>query len=274
MNWLLIGLSVTTLLALAMVLTYVLGWASQAFYVEPDPRVEAILEELPGINCGGCGCVGCGEFAEAVAAGEAPVDRCVVGGPRCAAAVAQIMGVTLEESLPLRPVIHCRADHGMRLLRQPYRGEKSCVAGHQVSDIQGCTYGCLGFGDCVRACNFDALQVVNGLAVIDYAKCTSCGACAKACPRKIIAMTPFAADEILVVACANREGAKDVKKKCTTGCTACRICEKMSQNLFTVDDQLSSIDYDAYTTEEAEQALSKEKQCPRNLIVYQGKRLG
>ena len=154
-----IGLSAATMLVMAIVLSYILGWANKAFHVEVDPKVEAINEALPAANCGGCGYVGCGEYAEAVAAGEVPVNKCTVGGESCAAELAEIMGVEVTESYPYRPVVHCGARLDDRLQRSQYIGEQRCAPANLVTGIQGCTYGCLGFGDCYRACNFDAIEM-------------------------------------------------------------------------------------------------------------------
>ena len=57
-----------------------LGIAGKKFAVEVDEREEAILEVLPGNNCGGCGYAGCSGLAAAIAKGEAPVNQCPVGG--------------------------------------------------------------------------------------------------------------------------------------------------------------------------------------------------
>ncbi|HHI67791.1 MAG TPA: RnfABCDGE type electron transport complex subunit B, partial [Planctomycetes bacterium] len=160
-----------TMLVLAVAMALVLGWANRAFHVETDPRVEAAEGALPGANCGGCGYVGCSEYAEAVVLGGAPVDLCPVGGASTAGKLAEIMGVGLEEKVPERPVVHCNARLEDRLGRHPYQGEESCAAANMVAGVQGCAYGCLGFGDCVEACSFEAVRVVEGLAEIDYEKC-------------------------------------------------------------------------------------------------------
>lgn len=270
MTWVSISLSAGTLLGMAVVLTYILGWANKAFHVETDPRVDAILDALPGANCGGCGFVGCGEYAEAVVLGEAPVDRCTVGGAACAAAVADIMGVEVSESIPYRPIVHCGAGYEERLLRHPYRGEARCQAANLVTDVQGCIYGCLGFGDCTRACGFDAIHIEAGLATVDYDKCVGCGACASVCPRNIISMVPFKQEQMLAVVCSNKDAGKEVKRVCTVGCLACKACERLS-DLFKVEDNLSSIDYDAYTPEKLEDALKACKKCTRNRLVFVGK---
>jgi len=267
MAYLTVILAGATMLVLAVFMAWVLGWANRAFHVQADPRVEQVNAALPGANCGGCGYVGCNEYAEAVVAGEASPDRCTVGGVRCAAAVAKILGVDLAPSWPLRPVVHCAADYDARLKRAAYTGEPTCGAANLVAGVQGCTYGCLGFGDCVAVCRFDAIGMVDGLAVVDYAKCTGCGACEQACPRHIISMIPFKADRVLVVACSSQDPPKIVRENCTVGCIGCGACARLS-DLFKMDGSLARVDYDRYDpAADFEPLLAK---CPREAMLFVG----
>ncbi|WP_419656889.1 RnfABCDGE type electron transport complex subunit B [Desulfosarcina variabilis] len=270
MSWVIIGLAASTMLGMALVLSFVLGWANRAFHVEVDPRVDAAIDVLPGANCGGCGYVGCGEYAEAIVQDGAPINKCTVGGESCMKALADVMGVEATASFPWRPVVHCGAHTKDRLGRNPYHGEKRCSTANLVTDIQGCTYGCLGFGDCTRACNFDAIHVEDGLARVDYEKCVGCGACANACPRNIITMAPFKSEQLLVVECSNKDAGKDVKTVCNVGCLGCKACERAS-DMFCIENNLSCIDYDNYTIENLKTGLTAAKKCPRHRLVFVGK---
>jgi electron transport complex protein RnfB len=268
-------LTATTILLAAGVLAllsvataYILGWANEQFYVEVDPKVVLISAALPGANCGGCGFVGCGEYAEAVASGEAPVTLCAPGGVSCTGSLAEIMGVEVSAALPYRAVVHCSATWDERLGRTDYQGEPTCAAANLVGGYQGCTYGCLGLDDCVRACEYDAIHVVNGLAKVDYNNCIGCRACASACPRNIISMVPFKAERMMIVACSNQDFGNDVKSVCKTGCIGCKACT-LKNELLHMEGNLPIIDYDAYDPDyEFEPILDK---CRMESLFFIGK---
>ena len=269
MTWVTVSLAAMTMVGMAALMSFILGWASKAFHVELDPRVEAVIDALPGTNCGGCGNAGCSDYAEAVVAGKAAVNGCNVGGASCATALAEVMGVEAEEVVPRRPVVHCGARYDDRLGRHEYRGEKRCVTANLVADIQGCTYGCVGLGDCVEVCEYDAIDVVEGLAIVDYEKCIGDGACAKICPRKIITMEPFRSERMLSVACSNRDSGRDVKAVCKAGCIACKMCAR-SCSLFKMDENLAVLDYEHYTTDTLECRKQAQEKCPTNIIISVG----
>jgi electron transport complex protein RnfB len=264
--------SVGLMLLLALGAAYVLGWANVFFHVPVDPKAEACLAVLPGANCGGCGYVGCAEYAAAVATGKVEVTLCVPGGESCAHKLAAITGVSVVQTFPYRPVVHCAATYPDRLQRKPYRGEPTCNAANLIAGVQGCTYGCLGLSDCIRACNYDAIHVVNGLATVDYTKCVGCKACAKACPRNLITMVPFKAERMLVIACSNQDAGQAVKEVCTVGCIGCKACAKVNPELFAMKGNLPAFNYDKYDPEKSKPDLAAlVDRCPRRSLVYVGK---
>ncbi len=257
-------------MVLAVGAGYVLGWANRAFHVEVDPRVEAVLNALPGANCGGCGYIGCAPYAEAVAEQGEAVDKCPVGGEDVARMLAEIMGIDIKPSWPKRPAVHCRATTEQRLGRNAYAGEPSCSAANGVAGIQGCTYGCLGLGDCVHACAFDAIHIKDGVAVIDYEACTGCGACARVCPRNIISMVPFKAKQMLIIACSNLDFGKEVKNVCKVGCIGCKACSKRSPLFDFSHGALPRIDYEAYDPDALDDVGTAVDKCPMKGLVYVG----
>ncbi len=265
-----LAIAAGTMLVMAVILSFVLGWANKKFKVEVDPKIESVLEVLPGVNCGGCGYLGCSDYAVAVVTDNDPVNKCTVGGEACAKSVANIMGVEVGEMVKVFAVVHCGAHNDDHLKSNEYRGEKRCTAAHQVAGVQGCTFGCLGFGDCVRACHYDAMHIEDGLAVVDFNNCIGCGACSKVCPRSIITITGFQADKIPTVACSNKDKAKDAKAACKTACVGCKACAKQS-DLFTITDNLAKYDYDAYVQELQEPAENAMEKCPTNCIHFIGK---
>ena len=255
---------------LAVVMGIVLGWADRRFHVGVNPTVQAILAALPGANCGGCGYVGCREYAEAVASGEADLSLCAPGGTAAARELAEIMGIDATESFPYRAVVHCSANTYQRLQQAEYEGEQTCAAANLVNGVQGCTYGCLGLADCERACNYDAIRIVDGLCAIDYDKCVGCQACARACPRNIITMVPFKSDRMAVVACSNQDTGPDVKAVCMVGCLGCKACARLDPDVISMDGALPTIDYDRYDPDDA--ALQKVlEKCPRKRLLLVGK---
>jgi RnfABCDGE-type electron transport complex B subunit len=225
-----------------------LAFASRKFAVEVDERMAAIRDALPGANCGGCGFPGCDTFARAVAEGRAPVNGCPVGGSECAAALGSIMGVDAGDTVKMMAKVICNGDTVKCKERFDYEGIEDCVAANMVAGgSKACQYGCLGLGTCVRACPFDAIEIVDGrLAKIIPEKCTACGKCIEACPKAVIDMVPYHQD--VVIACNNKEPGKVVRQKCSVGCIACKICVKACPyEAIDFKDNLAFINYEKCT---------------------------
>ncbi len=132
-----LSIAAGTMLIMAVIFSFILGWANKKFKVEVDPKIESVLEALPGVNCGGCGYLGCSDYAVAIVTDNDPVNKCTVGGEPCAISVANIMGVEVGETIPVRAIVHCGAHSGDHLKSTEYRGEKRCAAAHQVAGVQG-----------------------------------------------------------------------------------------------------------------------------------------
>lgn len=223
-----------------------LSVASRVFAVETDPKIDAIEEVLPGVNCGACGFAGCRSFAEGVAEQKAPVNGCPVGGVAVAEKVAQILGVESGNAAGRKVAqVLCKGGHAEATQRAEYDGPMDCrVANMTQGGDKGCTYGCLGLGTCVEACPFNAMEMnENGLPVVFEDKCTGCGKCVAACPRDIIVL---AGEEYGVhIRCRSLAKGKETRQVCQVGCIACRRCEKECPvDAITVENNLAKIDYD------------------------------
>lgn len=225
-----------------------LAYASQKLAIPVDEKTVAIRDVLPGANCGGCGFPGCDGLAKAIAAGEAPVNACPVGGADCAAKVAEIMGVKADAGNRKVAKVICNGDTTKCGEKFEYDGIQDCVAASMVQGgSKSCQYGCLGYGTCVKACQFDAIEIVDGrIAKIDPEKCTACGKCLEVCPKSVIAWAPY--EQSVVITCNNKEPGKVVRQKCSVGCIGCQICVKnCPTQTIEFKDNLAFINYDNCT---------------------------
>lgn len=207
-----------------------LGVAGLKFKVTVDEKEEAVLAELPGNNCGGCGYAGCSGLAAAIAKGEAPVNACPVGGEPVGKKIAAIMGVEAAETQRKVAYVACQGDCDRAKKNYEYYGIEDC---RMMSFVPGggpktCNDGCLGFGTCAKVCPFDAIRVVNGVAVVDKEACKACGKCVAVCPKHLISLIPY--DAKYAVACQSRDKGPVTMKACETGCIGCGICTKNCPN--------------------------------------------
>jgi Na+-translocating ferredoxin:NAD+ oxidoreductase RNF subunit RnfB len=224
---------------------FLLSLAGIKLTTKTDPKLESLKDILPGVNCGGCGLTGCNAFAEEVFLGKAETDGCPVGGEELNYKIANLLGKNPALSTRKTAYIKCIGSDLHSLFLFKYQGVKDCRAAVRLvgGGSKGCTSGCLGGGSCIRACMFDAIHIVDGIAVIDNEKCTACTVCVKACPKNLIEMIPY--DKKYRIGCNAREGAKSVRANCTVGCIGCKLCEKSceSQAIY-VKGQLANILYE------------------------------
>lgn len=224
----------------------VLVVAAHFMHVEEDERIGLVREALPGANCGACGYAGCDDYAKAIVEG-APTNKCVPGGAGCAAAVSAVMGVEAGAVVKRKAIVACQGSYDHTEDKYRYEGIESCSACNALYTGRAtCEYGCLGYGDCVRACMFDAIHVSNGLARVNPEKCTGCGACEQACPKRIILVREES--EKPVVLCANHERGALTRKACNAGCIGCMKCEKICpEGAIKVRNNVARVDYDKCT---------------------------
>ena len=261
-------ISVIGLGGLAGGLAAALGVADRYLRVETDPREDEILDVLPGANCGGCGQPGCRAYAEAVVKGETTPDKCNPGGTEVAQAIAEIMGVEVCEITEKVAVVHCHARGGNRKMRAEYHGPLSCEVANLLGGHTECGWGCLGLDDCAEACTFGAMEMVDGLPVVDPDLCTACSQCVAACPRNIISLQPIdPVYGVVYVACNSEDKGPLAKKLCDVGCVGCGLCNRKSPNeLFTLQDFLAHAD-PAKIAEHQDEAQDMIEQCPRSCIL-------
>jgi Na+-translocating ferredoxin:NAD+ oxidoreductase RNF subunit RnfB len=230
--------------------------------VEEDPRIMAIAEILPQANCGACGFSGCRAFAEAVAKRTAPTNGCPVGGEEVAAQIASILGEEAKSIVKKVARIHCRGTKEAAKDRGAYLGISTCTAAHLIGGNKQCSFGCLGFGDCVRACLFDAMWMdEDGLPRVDEDKCTACGQCVEACPRNIIELHPI--DQNILVFCRSLDRGPFARKVCKNACIACGICVRACPEAIVLENNLAKITDYKKIPEEKIPAIEK---CPTKAI--------
>ena len=204
----------------------VIAITGKLFAVKTDPKKDAVREVLPGANCGGCGFAGCDAYAQAAADGEAPPNKCPVGGEKVAEEIGRIVGVEVQKVEDRVALVRCQGDTGSCGIRFQYDGPKTCRAASLAAmGDKSCQFSCLGFGDCQAVCKFNAVIIEDGrLARIDTDKCVGCGVCAGTCPRGVIELV--GRKQAVRVTCSATDKGPVVRENCVSGCIACGKCVK------------------------------------------------
>lgn len=265
-----IVIAIIALGGLGFIAAVVLYLIANKFKVFEDPKIDEVEEALPSANCGGCGFPGCRAFAEACVKaakekGSLEGLGCPVGGNDVAQAVGKIVGLEVIEKEPMIAVVRCNGSFTNSPAKVNFEGATSCAFAHALySGEGGCMYGCLGLGDCVASCDFDALHMneETGLPEVND-KCTACGACVDACPRDIIELRKRGPKEKRIfVSCVNKEKGAPAKKNCATACIGCGKCAKVCKfDAITITNFCAYIDFSKCTL-----CRKCVEECPTNAI--------
>ncbi|MBN1295996.1 RnfABCDGE type electron transport complex subunit B [bacterium] len=259
-----IYITVICLGAIALVAGIVLFVASKKFAVIENPLIDEVEELLPGANCGGCGFAGCRAFAEAFVTTKNTELKCPPGGPAVMEAIAAKVGIAVKDHVRIVARIRCQG--GSNSVRAgEYHGIRTCAAAQIGNNVDlVCPYGCIGYGDCIRACPFDAIRSIDGIAVVDENKCVGCGVCVRACPRNLIELTRY--DKRVYVACNSPDKGPQVKKYCSVGCIGCKMCERACQfEAIAFKPFLAAVKPDQCT-----ECLACVDKCPPKTILFRG----
>lgn len=240
-------LSILLLGAIGLLGALLLYWGASKFHVEENPLRGEVLEALPGANCGGCGFAGCGGFADKLVKSDSLDDlNCPAGGAETMSRIAAILGKEAVAAKPNIAVVRCNGSCDNRKRTNIYNGVKSCkIESRLYGGETACSYGCLGYGDCVVVCPFDAIHMnpETRLPEVNEDKCTACGKCVKACPKLLIELRKKGPkSRRIYVSCRNEDKPAVAKKACEVACISCKKCMKACPfEAITIENNLAFI---------------------------------
>lgn len=241
-----------------------LAIASKLLVTKNDSRIEAIHGLLPGSNCGACGGAGCFGFAESILSGKLPLEACKVSSEQAKGKIAAILGIKFEAKSKTAAVVHCNGGTNRVKDKFIYEGITDCnLANLTLGGPKECTWGCIGFGTCAKACTFGAITMSEeNLPIVNHDKCTACGKCVKSCPKKLFSLVPLS--ENIYVSCNSHDAGDATIKVCPVGCIACGICTQIKDSPFYIEENLSYVDYKKPNAQAMEEARNK---CPTKCIL-------
>ncbi|WP_428355603.1 RnfABCDGE type electron transport complex subunit B [Methyloprofundus sp.] len=261
------------MVALGAVLAIILAIANKKLFVYEDPRIEEVDDMLPQAQCGACGTPGCRPFAEAVVEGTKNPSACTVNTPEGNAEIAAYLGVGMGDHEKVVARLACAGGSHVAYTRAKYEGLKSCQAASVVSGGgKGCSWGCLGLGDCADVCDFDAIYMdEHGLPIVIEDKCTACNDCIVVCPKDLFTLMPVS--QKLYVACKSLDEGDTAQQECEVACTACEKCVvDAPKGVIEIKNNLAVIDYEKYQDFDIDRTPIE--RCPTGAIVWLDSKLG
>lgn len=237
--------AVIVLMVIGAAAALLLVVASKYMSVPVDEKFPKIRECLPGANCGACGFAGCDGYAQALADGsETRTNLCVPGADKVARDLSEVMGTPFEDVVEQVAFVHCMGDCNIAKIKYDYEGIESCAAANLMYNGRyACIHGCLGLGDCVKACPNNALRIKDGIAVVNPRLCTGCGICTRTCPNHLVRLMPDVNQ--VVNTCSNIEKGAVARQQCKNACIGCKMCEKnCPEGAIKVENNLAVIDYE------------------------------
>jgi Na+-translocating ferredoxin:NAD+ oxidoreductase RNF subunit RnfB len=260
-----IVVSVLILGGVGLAFGILIALANLKLKVWEDPRVDAVVDLLPGTNCGACGQAGCRAFAEALVDAKVQPATCTVMGPDDVIDVAEYLGVDAGEANKRVARLLCAGGSDVSIQQAEYRGLQTCRAAVEVSGGgKGCKWGCLGLADCEVCCDFAAIVMNDvGLPIVEPEKCTACGDCVEACPLDLFTIMPL--EHKLIVQCKNLLEGDEAEEACKVACTACGRCAAdAAPGLIEMVNGLAVIDYGMNELASPD-AIAR---CPTDAIVW------
>lgn len=242
-------LAVLIVSAIGLIAGLALAVASIVMAVPVDEKAEAIRECLPGANCGACGFSGCDGYAAALSKGITKnTALCAPGGNDVSAQIAEIAGLSAGNVAPSAAVVTCQGFCEKAKTKMVYNGVESCQMAKQLfGGPKECIYGCIGLGDCMRACPYEAISICDGVARVNPAICKACKMCVKTCPNALIKMMPLH-EAKAVVLCVNKDKGAVTRKECELGCIGCMKCVKACEfDAVKVENFCAKVDFSKCT---------------------------
>lgn len=258
-------LSAAILGGVAFLFAALIAVANKKLKVWEDPRIGAVVDLLPGSNCGACGAAGCRSFAEELIGGERQPAQCTQLGGDEIVDLAGYLGVDAGEAVKRVARLLCAGGSNVTVRRAEYLGVQTCGAAASVaSGGKGCVWACLSLADCELACDYDAIIMnEHGLPAVIPDLCTACGDCVDACPRDLFVVLPM--EHKLLVQCRSLLEGDEAEALCKVACNGCGLCvTDAAPGLVQIENGLAVVNYELNELAD----LKATSRCPTDAIRW------